>query len=176
MSTTLLYALIMAIAQIVVVLIGFFLGYQTDKMSSGTWYGFVPLVVAIVVLVLGIKAVREEQEGKYLTYGKGVGTGMLIGLYSGLIAAVYTYIHFTYVNPEFADYMIQASRIKWATAGMQESQMEGAEKFIRVLFKPWVQSLLGLFIGIFFNLILSLIIAAFLKRNRPDADKVTASS
>lgn len=173
MSTTLLYALVMAIAQIVVVLIGFFLGYQTDKMNSGAWFGFVPLVVSIVILILGIKAVREEQEGKYLTYGKGVGTGVLIALYSGLIGAVYTYIHFTYVNPNFSEYLIESSRVAGAAAGMQESQMEGTEKITRMMTKPWVQSLFGLLLGIFISLILSLIISAFLKRNPPEDGKVS---
>ena len=174
MSTTLLYAFVMAIAQIVVNLVGFFLGYQTDKISSGTWFGFVPLVVSIIILALGIKAVREEQEGKYLTYGKGVGTGVLIALYSSLIGAVYTYIHFTYVNPNFADYMIESSRVKWAAAGMTESNMEGAEKFTRTLFKPLIQSLLGLVMGVVFGTILSLIISAFLKRNPPENNLVSA--
>jgi len=174
MSTTLLYAFIMAIAQIVVSLTSFFLGYQTDKMNSGSWYGFVPLLVSIVVLILGIKAVREENEGKYLTYGKGVGTGVLIGLYSGLIGAVYTYIHFTYVNPNFADYMIEASRVKWAAAGMQETQMEAAEKGVRMFTKPLIQSVVGVLLSVVFSLILSLIISAFLKRNPPEEGRVVA--
>jgi Protein of unknown function (DUF4199) len=173
MSTTLLYALVMAIAQIVVTLLQFFLGYQTDKISSGTWFGFMPLVVSIVVLILGIKAVREEQDGKYLTYGKGVGTGVLISLYSSLIVAVYSYIHFTYVNPNFADYMIEVSRAKWAAAGMSESSMEGAEKFTRTIFKPIVQSVFGLLLGVLFGTILSVIIAAFLKRNPPENNQIS---
>lgn len=174
MSTTLLYALVMAVTQIVVNLIGFFLGYQTDKISSGTWYGFMPMVVAIVILALGIKAVREEQPGQYLTYGKGVGTGVLIALYSSLIGAVYAYIHFAYVNPNFADYMIEASRVKWTAAGMSESNMEGAEKFMRGLFKPAVQSIFNLVLGVVFGTIFSLIISIFLKRNPPEDNKVSA--
>ncbi len=174
MSTTLLYALIMAIAQIVVSLISFFLGYQTDKINSGAWFGIIPAVVSIVILVLGIKAVREEQEGKYLSYGKGVGTGVLISLYAGLIGAIYAYIHFTYVNPNFPDYLIEASRIKWAAAGMQESQMEGAEKGVRMFTKPVIQAVLNPLFSVFFGLIFSLIIAAFLKRNPPEDGKVVA--
>lgn len=174
MSTTLLYAFIMAIAQIVVNLISFFLGYQTDRISSGTWFGIVPLVVSIVVLTLGIRAVREEQEGKYLTYGKGVGTGVLIALYSSLIGAVYTYIHLTYVNPNFADYLIEASRIKWAAAGMSESKMEGAEKFMRTLFRPLIQVIFGIVFSVVAGTILSLIISAFVKRNPPENNPVIA--
>lgn len=174
MSTTLLYALVMAIAQIVVSLISFFLGYQTDKINSGTWFGFVPLVVSIVILVLGIKAVREEQEGKYLTFGKGVSTGVLIALYSGLIGAVYTYIHFAYVNPNYADYVIEASRAKWAAAGMSDSSMEGAEKGVRMFTKPAILCVFSLILSVLFGLIISLIASAFLKRNPPEDGRVSA--
>jgi len=164
MSTTLLYALIMAIAQVVVTLISYFLGYQTDHMASGRWFQLIPLVVSIVILVLGIKAVREEQPGKGLSYGKGVGTGALITLYSCIIGSVYAYIHFTYVNPNFADYVVEVSREKWASAGMSDSQMENAEKGVRWFTKPAVQAIASFIIGNIFGVILSLIIAAFLKR------------
>jgi hypothetical protein len=174
MSTTLLYALIMAIAQIVVSLISFFLGYQTDKINNGGWFGIIPLIVSIVILFLGIKAVREEQAGKYLTYGKGVGTGVLISLYAGLIGALYTYVHFTYINPNFPDYLIEASRIKWAAAGMSESKMEAAEKGLRMFTKPLLQSVFGIIASVFFGLILSLIISAFLKRNPPGESEVAS--
>jgi hypothetical protein len=157
----------MAIAQIVVTLVSFFLGYQTDKMNSGSWYGIIPAIVAIVVLYLGIKAVREEQEGKYMTYGKAVSTGALIALYSCLIGAIYTYIHFRYINPNFPDYVIESSRVKWAAAGMPESKMDGAEKGVRMFTKPIIQAGFVLIVGILFDLILTLIIAAFLKRNPP---------
>jgi uncharacterized membrane protein SirB2 len=174
MSTTLLYAFIMAIAQIVVTLISYFLGYQTDKMSSGSWFQIVPLVVSIVILTLGIRAVREEQPGKYMTYGKGLSTGILIALFSSVIGAIYAYIHFTYVNPGFPDYLIETSRVKWAAAGMSESKMEGAEKGVRWFTRPAIQSIFSLVIGFIFGLILSLIISAFLKRTPPNESKVSA--
>jgi len=173
MSTTLLYALIMAIGQIVLTLIGFFLGYQTDKINQGSWFGLVPLLYAIVVYCMGIKAVREEDAGKYLTYGKGVGTGTLIALYSGLIGSIYAYIHFTFVNPSFPDFLIEASRVKWAAKNMSDSQMDGAEKGIRMFTKPAIQAVVGFILTICLGVIISLIASAFLKRNPPEEGKVS---
>ena len=174
MSTTFLYALILAIGQIVLALVGFFLGYQTDKINSGAWYGFMPLLLSIAVLWLGIRAVREEDSGKYLTFGKGVGTGLMVSLYAGLIGAVYTYVHFTFVNPNFADYLIEASRVKWAAAGMRDSQMEAGEKGVRMFTKPVIQSVFGLVITVVLGLIISLVSAAILKKNPPEEGKVVA--
>ena len=115
MNTTFFYGLMLAVSNIVLTLVFFFLGYQTDKMSQGRWIvSLLPLVVTIVVLWLGIKAAREEAKDKSLSYGKGVGTGVLIALYAGLIGAVYTFIHFMYINPNFADYAIDMTRQQWA--------------------------------------------------------------
>ena len=174
MSTTLLYALILAIGQILLALVGFFLGYQTEKISSGSWYGFMPLLLSLAILWLGIRAVREEDTGKYLTYGKGVSTGLMISLYAGLIGAIYTYVHFTFVNPNFPDFLIEASRAKWAAAGMNDSQMDGAEKGIRMFTKPAIQAVFGLVITVVLGLIISLIFAAILKRDPPNEGQVTA--
>ncbi len=173
MSTTLLYALVMAAAQIIVNLISFFLGYQTDKMSSGGWFGFVQLAVSILILTLGIKAVRDEQEGKYMTYGKGVSTGVVIILYSTIIGIVYSYVHLTYINPNFPDYFVEASRTKWAAVGMSESAMEKAEKGVRWFTRPLIWSAIGAIMSVAFGTVLSLIIAAFLKRNPPQESKVS---
>lgn len=174
MSTTLLYALIMAVGQIVLTLVGFFLGYQTDKINDGTWFSFVPLVYALVIYWLALKAVREDDAGKYLTYGKGVGSGVMIAVYSGLIGSIYAYLHFTLVNPNFTDYLIEASRVKWAAVNMSDAQMEGAEKGIRMFTKPIIQCVFGFVATVVLGLIISLIMAAILKRNPPDEDTAVA--
>ena len=88
MNTTLFYGVVLALANIVLSLISFFLGFQTEKLAQGQWFGLLNFVAAVVVFWLGIRAVREEAADKSLTYGKGVLTGFLIALYSGLIGMV----------------------------------------------------------------------------------------
>ena len=83
MNTTFFHALILAVCNIVLTLIGFFLGFQTDKMAEGRWFGLLSLAVGIAVTWLGVKAVREESADKSLSFGKGVKTGFLINLYAG---------------------------------------------------------------------------------------------
>jgi hypothetical protein len=172
MSTKFIYALTLTICGAVLNLLMYFTGFQTEKLATGQYIQWIGFVIMIVVLVLGIKAVREESEGKYLTYGKGVGTGTLISLYSGLMSSVYTYIHFKFVNPEFADYQIALLRDKWAAAGLGDAQMEQAERMTRMMMGPGVQACLAPIFVVLFGLILSLIISAFLKRNPPPEGQV----
>jgi len=167
MSTKFIYALTLTICGAVLNLLLYFTGFQTEKLATGQYFQWVGFILMFVILWLGIKAVREESEGKYLTYGKGVGTGTLISLYSGLMSSVYTYIHFKFVNPEFADYQLALIRTKWAAQGLSDAQMETAERFTRIMMGPGVQACLAPIFVVLFGLILSLIISAFLKRNPP---------
>lgn len=165
MSTTLLYGIILAVGNILLTLVGFFLGFQTEKINDGTWFGFFPFILSVVVLWLGIRAVREENENKALTYGKGVGSGMMIALYAGIIGAIYVYAHFSFINPNFPDYLIEASRPKWAAIGMPDASMEAAEKAIRMFTKPGLQAATSFAFSMIASLIVSLITAAFLKQS-----------
>ena len=168
MNTTFFYGLILAVSNIVLTLVGFFLGYQTDKIAQGRWFGFLPFIVMIVVTWLGIKAAREEAKDKSLSYGKGVSTGFLITLYASLISTVYGFIHFKYINPNFVDYQIDAVREKWAQAGLSDAQMETAEKGMRLFMSPVVMSIINFCIMLLLGLIIALILSAFLKRE-PEA-------
>ncbi|HUL53781.1 MAG TPA: DUF4199 domain-containing protein [Opitutaceae bacterium] len=164
MNTPLFYGLILALVNVVYTLVAFFLGFQTDKLAQGRWFGLLLLVVAIAIVWLGVKAVREEAADKALSYGKGVKSGFLISLYSSLISTVYGFIHFKFINPSFADYQVEAAREKWVQAGLSDAQMEGAEKFVRFLMSPGMLSITGLILSLIIGLVIALILAAFLKR------------
>lgn len=167
MGTKFTYALILTIAGAGLNLLLYFTGYQTEKLATGQhiqWLGF---VIMAVVLFLGIKAVREESPGQYMSYGKGVGTGVLISLISGLMSAVYSFIHFKFINTEFADYQMEIVRAKWEQAGMSADQMEKAEGMARAMMGPVASAIMTPIIVLFFGLIFSLVIAAILKRPAP---------
>jgi hypothetical protein len=165
MNTTFFYALVLSVSNIVLSLVFFFLGFQTDKIAQGRWItGLLPLGVMIVVTWLGLKAVREEAKDKSLSYGKGVGTGVLISLYAGLIGAIYAFVHFTFINPNFADYAIDMARQQWVAHGMGDSQMEQAEKFTRFFYKPAIMAIMSAIFSPIIGLIIALILSIFLKR------------
>ena len=174
MSTKFTYALTLTICGAIFNLLMYFTGLQTEKLATGQYVQSLGLVVMFVVLFLGIKAVRDEAPAKGMSYGRGVGTGTLISLYSGLMSSVYSFIHFKFVNTEFADYQIAMIRQKWEAAHMTDTQMEQAEKFTRAMMGPVAQAILTPFFVVIIGLICSLIIAAILKRPAADELKTAA--
>jgi ABC-type transport system involved in multi-copper enzyme maturation permease subunit len=171
MSTKFIYALTLTISGALLNLLLYFTGFQTEKLATGQYLNWLGFVIMFAVLWLGIKAVRDEAPEKGLSFGRGVGTGTLISLYSGLMSSVYSFIHFKFVNPEFADYQLALIRPKWEAAGMPEAQMEQAEKMTRAMMGPVAQAIMTPIFVVLFGLILSLIIAAILKRPAPDQIK-----
>jgi uncharacterized membrane protein YfcA len=164
MNTALFYGIVLALANIVLALVSYFLGFQTDKIAMEPWFGLIQIAAAIAVLWVGIRAAREESKDKSLSYGRGVRTGFMISLYSGLIGMVYTFVHFTFINPAYADYKIDASRQQWIKSGFSDAQMAAAEKFTRLGLSPVVMSIIGLIFAVIFGVLVALILAAFLKR------------
>ena len=169
MNTKFTYALILTIAQAVFNLLMYFTGYQTEKLATGQYLNWLSLPLTIALLWMGIRAVREESADKSFSYGQGVGAGVLISLYSGLMGGVYNYIHFKFVNPEFFAYQLEMIRSKWAASGMSSTQIEQAEAVAGKFMGPVISAIATPFMAVFFGLILSLIIAAILKRSAPSA-------
>jgi hypothetical protein len=172
MGTKFTYALILTLAGAGLNLLLYFTGYQTEKLATGQYIQWLGFVVMFVVLWLGIKAVREESPGQYLSYGRAVGAGTLISLFSGLMSAVYNYIHFKFVNTEFADYQMEIVRAKWEQAGMGPDQIEKAEGMARAMMGPVSTAIFTPIMVLIVGLIFSLIIAAFLKRPAPPETSV----
>ncbi|HRG56119.1 MAG TPA: DUF4199 domain-containing protein [Lacunisphaera sp.] len=168
MSTKFIYALILTICGALLNLLLFFTGFQTEKLATGQYFQWLGFVMMFAILWLGIKAVRDEAPEKGMSYGRGVGTGTLISLYSGLMSSIYSFIHFKFVNPQFADYQLALIRPKWEAAGMPEAQMDQAEKVTRAMMGPVAQAIMTPIMVVIFGLILSLIIAAILKRPAPE--------
>ena len=164
MNTALFYGIVLALTNIVLALVGFFLGFQTDKLAEGQWFGWLNLVAMVGITWLGIRAVREEAADKSLSYGRGVLTGFVISVCSGVIGAVYTFIHFQFINPSYADYYLDFLRQKWAEKGLGDAQVAAAEKFTRFLMSPGIMSVVGLITTVVFGVVVALILAAILKR------------
>jgi hypothetical protein len=167
MGTKFTYALILTIIGAVFNLLLYFTGFQTEKLAVGQHLGWLLFAVMVVVLVLGIKATREEAPDKSISYGKAVGTGVLISLFSGLMSGAYSFVHFKFVNTNFADYQMELIRAKWEQAGMGAAQMEQAEGFTRAMMGPVAQAVMTPIMSVIFGTIISLIAAAFLKRPAP---------
>ncbi len=168
MSTNITYGVYLAVAQIVLTLIGHFAG--TDTSASGKWFGLLGFIPTIAILVLGIKARKEEDFGGVITYGQCVGTGTLIALFSGIISAIYLYVHFSYIAPEAVDFIRQQQAVAMAAQmkGQPQASIDQAAKMASMFTSPLFMALWTLIMAPLFGLIIALIAGIFLKTKEED--------
>ena len=168
MGTKFTYALALTICSAVMRLLLYFTGFETEKLAVGQHIMWLGLVFMIVILFLGIRAVREESPGQYISYGKALGTGVLISLFSSLMSGVYNFIHLKFINTQFVDYQLEVIKLQWEKAGMSATQMEQAEGVTRMMMGPVLQGVMTVIFGVLIGLVISLILAAILKRPAPE--------
>jgi hypothetical protein len=171
MKTSLTYGVLMAIAIFLFTIVLSLLGLHSDvaKLATAQWVGTIGvLVIGSVCTVYGVRARRETvPAGEAYTYGQAVGAGVTIALIASAIGIVTSYIYFAFINPAFADILAQAQLDKMAARGMSSAQIDRAEPVIRFMLKPAVQAVMSFGFGMIFGVIVSLIVAAFLKRPAP---------
>jgi hypothetical protein len=168
MKTYLTYGGAMAIGGALLTFALFFSGLHSDAAKLGTaqWVGFAGgVVIGVTCLILGIKARRDESPSEEdFTYGRALGAGVMIVLFGSVFGMATTILYSSVINPGFTDVMVQAQVQKWEAAGLNAAQIEGAEKMTRTMMKPPIQAAFGFVFAMIGGTILSLIVAAFLKR------------
>lgn len=142
--------------------------YILDIAQSG-WLSALPsLVLTATVLYFGLNSRRNDTLGGYMSYGQGLGTGMLIVLAGSAIASLYQFVFLTFIDPEFVEKALELAKEEMLKKDMPEEQMEQALSISRKMMKPWLMSLMAFVGSIFFGLIINLVLAAITKKEDPN--------
>jgi hypothetical protein len=127
--------------------------------------GYVSILIIIIGVVLGIRSFRDESRGGIITYGQAVGAGTVIGLYAGIIGAIFTFLLYKFIDPDLLEKMYTFTEEQFLERGryseeMIDQIMEQQKKFM----SPLVLSFSSIFNYVFFGVIISLLAAIFLKK------------
>jgi hypothetical protein len=168
MKTSSLYGVAIAVADALLVLVLFFLGFHSDqaKLPAAQLIGGIgALAIGVTFTVLGIKARRAEvPESEPFGYGRALWAGVQVSFVACLLSAIFNYAYFAFINPGLSDIIVQAQLDKMAARGMGDAQIERATQFVRFMWSPGMYAVQTLVGGFIFAFIISLIIAAFLTR------------
>lgn len=157
-QTTLTWGLITGFVAVIYSLILYFSGLMLNKAA-----GYVSYVILIAGIYLGTKAYRDQSLDGFISYGKALGTGTLISVYSAIVILIYTILLYTVIDPELVTKTLEMSQEQLSERGMTEEQIEQGMSITRKFFIPFAA--LGVLIAfVFFGFIFSLITSAFLKK------------
>jgi len=160
LTSALKFGLYTSAAYILVSLVFYVL--DVDKTS---WLQYLVFLVLIAGIVLGIIQFRDKHSGGFLSYGKCFSTGVLISLVVGLIMAVYIYLFMTYFDPGQIEEMAELAEQKLVDQGLSDEEIDQTMVIARKFMSPVFSAISSVFSMAFGGAIISLIAAAFLKKN-----------
>lgn len=157
------YGLIMGLVSIVMTM----LFYMLDLMFA-TWILIPNIALTLIVLFLLQRSYRDTYENGFISYGRALGTGMIIFIYTAIIVAIFSYLLYSIIDPGLIDKSIAAAAAKLEAKGIPESSMDAALSMQEKMLKPWIISLSSILNTLFMGFIMSLITSIFVtKKGNP---------
>ncbi len=160
MKPALIYGAIMGCIGILVSVLMYIFNVMFES-----WVSIVSIVVTIVVMVFLLRAYRNEYLGGFASYGKLLLMSVMIGLFSGILTSVYTYLLYTVIDPELVQKSLTITESKLLEnpkipEGMIDTIMERTERNLQ----PVRMMLVGIISSPILSGIFGLIISIFLKK------------
>ena len=156
----LIYGVILGVVGILLSLVFYFL-----NMTTVRWVGWVSMAVTIAVLVYCLIAYRNEYLGGFASFRQIFIMGLVIGIVSSIITAAYTYLLYAVIDPDLIEKTrVAAEETIMNNPRIPESMYDGFFEKMEKRMQPGRMAIMGLIIGPILNAIISLVIAAFVKK------------
>lgn len=173
MSTTVKYGLIAGVSIAVIQIALHYINLELSQdVSIASAIG---IILPILFMVLGVKAERELQEG-LISFGEALKTAFFVFMIASIISGVISFAHMQTWSDEtwqrIGAIQMETAKGMMEMFGADELEIDDAmanEEFDIEMIKKTTASigilLLGLLGSAIFGLVLSLIVAAIMKRN-----------
>jgi hypothetical protein len=158
-KANLMNGLILGMIGIVYSLVVYFLDLSMNK-----YQGWAFLIVEIIVLFFLLKSYRDNFKHGMITYGEALGAGVIIFLYYSIIMAIFSYILYAVIDPDLTGKLLAAAEEQLQQKGMPQAQIDAGMAIQAKMMKPAIMAPVSIFGNMFGGLIMSLIAAAFVRK------------
>jgi hypothetical protein len=156
---TLVYGLILGAALIAFSLVIYLLGLFHNKTV-----GYLTYVIMFAGIIIAQVHYRKNYADGIMTYGKACTVGFLTVLFASLINMIYSYIFLAYIDPGVLEETMARTEQEMLDYGSSEADVETTLKMMSFMQSPVYASIVGVVWGNIIGVILSLISAAFTKK------------
>jgi len=161
-STGIRYGLIGAVVSVV-----FFLVVSMADVNPQGGVKYVNWIITVALLLLAHKYYKDSRDG-FMSYGEGIAISFWMGLVTGVIYSIFTYIYIKFVDQGFIESLKEMQADAYAESGMSEEQIDKAMSISDKLFTPEWLFLMSLIGTILTNVIIALIVTIFTKKTNPE--------
>ena len=162
------YGVILGGALMIISLLLYALGLDKDETVSKI-AGIFNILIPAIITFLGIKALRDENQNGFITFGQGFSCGLVISIIGAVISGLYSYLYFLVINPWMVTYVRMKQEQEMLDRGLSESEVEKMAGTMEMWTTPGMMAAFAVIGMIVLGLVISLIAAAILKKEDPNA-------
>jgi hypothetical protein len=151
--------LILGLTGVVYSLVMYFLDLTFNQVQ-----GYVFIVVQIVLLYFLVKSYRDNYMHGQITYGQSVGAGVVISLYSAILAAIFMYILYTVIDSGLTEKQLAFFEEKMLQKGAPQEAIDAGMAIQRKIMKPEIMAPVSILGSVLWGTIISLIVSIFIKK------------
>jgi len=141
-------------------LLMYLLGIKSNLINT-----IILFAVLIIFIFLGTKYYRDQNLNGIISYGRSVGSGVLISLFMSIIVAFYIYAFFKFLAPDELIKIFEQQEEELYNKGLSEEQIEISLQMVKKFTTPLTMAIGTIFSYTLWGTIFSLIIAAFVKKS-----------
>ena len=139
--------------------------YLTDQ-TTNPLFSVLTLGSLIAFLILSMRDFRSLNGG-YMSYSEGLGVGSLVSAVGGLLSAAFITFYNVVIDPTVQQRALEKAREQLEEQGkLTDEQIDQALEFSQKFQSPGFTFIAGVFGTIIIGFLLSLIVAAFVRRNK----------
>ena len=143
--------------------------YSTAIMVSGQ-IGNQALTYPVYLIIgvglyLSMNDFKKENQG-FISYGQGLGVGTLMSAISGLISSFFSMAYMKFIDTSISDQIMKKAVEDMEKKGIPEEQIDQAMEISKMFMSPGAMFVMGLLGSVLIGFILSLIIAAIVKKDK----------
>jgi hypothetical protein len=151
--------LILGLVGIVYSLLVYFFNLTFNKPQA-----YIFILVQFAVLFFLVKSYRDNYKHGMITYGEALGAGVIICLYYAIIMAVFIYILYAVIDKSLIDKSLAYAEEIMQKKGLPQASIDVRMTMQKKMMTPAFMAPMSILGNMFKGLIMSLIVAAFVRK------------
>ena len=156
------YGLFLAVYSILVLVLIYVFNVEQDNWIVAIFNA----AITISIFVYAIKEYKKKNSG-YLSLRQALKVGLAVAVVSGLIAAIYAFVHHSFIYPEFSEMIYDEALLKIEEQKIPQEQKDTALEMTKITTSPLFFATITLLSSLFFGFLISLITGLILKKENP---------
>ena len=157
------WALYLSLISIALTVIPHYTGFSditNPEDPNALTISIISLVIGLIITALAQLYFRKHNEG-LMTFGEGMSVALFLGIFTGIISAIFMYFFLTYIAPDMSETM---KDIALQDESMSDAEREAANSIVGAMTSPTAMAFFSFIGTIIQHTIMGILTSIFIKR------------